>query len=77
MRRISFKRPPNPLDRAEHPKRTSGDDDENPALLSARHDLEKVSENLKDGRGVFSGTRMPDMSDSAWLATKTKTETEK
>ena len=37
--------------------------------------MEKVSENLKDGKGVFSGTRMPDMSDSAWLATNTKTDT--
>ena len=77
-RRITFKRPPNPDDRAEPPKRTRGDDDEDSALLSAYHrDLEKVSENLKDGKGVFSGTRMPGMSDSAWLATKTKTETQK
>ena len=44
MRRILFKRPPNPLDRVEPPKRTRGDDDE-------------VSENLKDGKSVFSGTR--------------------
>ena len=29
---------------------------------------EKVSENLKDGKSVFSGTGMPDMPDSAWLA---------
>ena len=43
----------------------------NSSLLSAsHHDLEKVSENLKDGKGVF-------MSDSAWLAIKTKTETQK
>ena len=41
------------------------------------HDLEKVSEILKDGESVFSGTGMPDMSDSAWLAIKNKTETEK
>ena len=76
-RRITFNRPPNPLDRAEPPKRTRGDDDKDSALLSAyHHDLEKVSENLKDGKGVFSGTGMPDMSDSAWLAIKTKTETE-
>ena len=54
------------------------DDDEGSALLSACHRvLGKVSENLKDGKGVFSGTGMPDMSDSAWLATKTKTETQK
>ena len=36
-----------------------------------------VSENLKDGKSVFSGTGMPDMSDSAWLAIKTKNETQK
>ena len=36
-----------------------------------------MSEKLKDGKGVFSGTGMPDMSDSAWLAIKTKTETQK
>ena len=76
--RITIKPPLNPLDRSEPPKRTRGDDDENSALLSAyHHDLEKVSENLKDGKRVFSGTGMPDMSDSAWLAIKTKTETEK
>ena len=45
-RRITFKRPPNPLNRAETPKRTRGYDDEGSALLSAKnHDLEKVSEN--------------------------------
>ena len=77
-RRITFKRPPNPLNRAHPPKRTRGDDDENSALLSAyHHDLEKVSEKLKDGESVFSGTGMPDMSNSAWLAVKTKTETQK
>ena len=32
-RRLLFKRPPNPLDRAEPPKRTRGDDDEGSALL--------------------------------------------
>ena len=32
-RRITFKRPPNPLDRAEPPNRTRGDDDENSALV--------------------------------------------
>ena len=75
-RRITFKRPPNPVDRAEPPKRTRGDDDEDSALLSAyHHDLEKISENIKDGRGVFSRTGMPDVSDSAWLAIKTKTKT--
>ena len=42
-----------------------------------RRDLEKVFEKLKDGKGVFSGTGMPDMSDSACLAIKTKTETQK
>ena len=42
-RRITFKRPPNPLDRAEPLKRTRGDDDDgNSALLSAYpHDLKK------------------------------------
>ena len=77
-RRISFKHPPNPLDLVEPPKRTRGDDDDHSALLSAyHHDLEKVSEHLKDGKGVFSRTGMSDMSDSAWLAIKTKTETQK
>ena len=77
-RRITFKRPPNPLDRVEPPKRTRGDDDDHSAFLSAyHHDLEKVSENLKDGKSVFSGTGIPDMSDSAWLATKIKVETPK
>ena len=53
-------------------------DDEDSTLLSAYHnDLEKVSEKLKHGKGVFSGTGMPDMSDSAWLVIKTKTETQK
>ena len=32
MRRIMFKRPPNPLDRVEPPKRTRGDDDDHSAL---------------------------------------------
>ena len=76
-RRITFKRPPNPLDRAKPPKRTRGDDDDDhSALLSAcQHDLERVSENLKDGKSVFSGIGMPDMSD--WLAIKIKAETSK
>ena len=48
MRRILFKRPPNPLDRVELPKRTRGDDDDHSALDSAyHHDLEKVSENFE------------------------------
>ena len=51
MRCISFKR------RVEPPKRTRSDDDDHSALFSAcHHDLEKVSENLKDGKRVFSGT---------------------
>ena len=78
MRRILFKRPPNPLDRVEPPKRTRGDDDDHSATLSAyHHDLEKVSENLKDGKSVFSGTGMPDMLDSAWFAIKMPAETSK
>ena len=77
-RRITFKRLPNPVDRAEPPKRTRGDDDEVSAHLSAcQHDLEKISENMKDSRGVVSGTGMPDMSDSARLAIETKTKTQK
>ena len=71
MRRILFKRLPPPLDRVELPKRTRGDDDDHSALLSAyHHGLEKVSEILKGGKSVFSGTGMPDMLDSAWLAIK-------
>ena len=77
MRRILFKRPPNPLDRVEPPKRTRGDDVDHTALLSAcHHDLEKVSK-LKDGKSVFSGTGMPDMLDSAWLAVKIQAGTPK
>ena len=67
-RRITFKRPPNPLDHVESPQRTRGDDDDHSALLSAYH---------HDGNGLFSGTRMPDMSDSEWLAIKIKAETPK
>ena len=58
MRRILFKRPPNPLERLEPPKRTRGDDDDHSALLSAyHHDLEKVSENLKDGKECLQWNR--------------------
>ena len=50
-RRITFERPPNPLNRVEPPKRTRGDDDDHSALLSAYHHyLEQVSENLKAGK---------------------------
>ena len=70
-RRILFKRPPNPLDRVEPPKRTRCDEDHHSAFLSAyHHDLEKVSEILKNEKSVFSGTKIPDMLDSAWLAIK-------
>ena len=73
MRRISFKRPPNPLDRVELPKRTRGDDDDHSALHSAyHHDLENVSEILKDGKSVFSGTGMPDMSAVLGLRSKSR-----
>ena len=66
------------MDCAELPKRTRGDDDEDSALLSPyHHDLAKVSENLKDGKSVFIGTGMPDMSDSSWLVIITKTKTQK
>ena len=34
-----------------------------------------MSENLKDGKSVFSGTGMPDMLDSAWLAIQVQTGT--
>ena len=78
MRRILFKRRPNPLERAEPPKRTRGDDDDHSAPLSAyHHDLEKVSGNLKIGKSVFSATGMPDMLDSAWLAIKIQAGTPK
>ena len=43
-------------------------------LFVFHRDLENVSEHLNDGRGVFSGTWMLDMSDRAWLARKTKTQ---
>ena len=69
-RRLPFKRPPNPLDSVEPPKRTRSDEDDHSAFSAYHHDLEKVSENLKDGQSVFSGIRMPDMLDSAWLSIK-------
>ena len=46
-RRILFKRPPNPLDRVEPPKRTRGDEDDHSAFPAYPHDLEKVSENFE------------------------------
>ena len=59
-RRITFKRPPNPLDLAE-------------SMIFVYHrDLWKVSYQLNDGKTVFSGTGMPDMSNSAWLAIRPK-----
>ena len=76
-RRLLFKRPPNPLDRVEPPKRTRGDEDDHSAFSAYHHDLEKVSEILKNGNGVFSGTGMPDMLDSAWLAIKIPAEMSK
>ena len=64
--------------RVEPPKRTRGDDDDHSAFLSAyHHDLEKVTEKLKDEKSVFSGTGMPDMLDSAWLAIKIAAGTSK
>ena len=55
MRSITFKRPPNAFGRAEPSKRTRADDDEDSALFSVYHrDLEKVSENLNDGKVVSS-----------------------
>ena len=57
---LTQKGTPNPLDRAEPPKRTRGDIADNSDLLSAyRRDLEKVSEILKDGKSVFSGPGRP------------------
>ena len=76
-RRILFRRPPNPLDRVEPPKRPRGDEDEHSAFSAYHHDLERVSDILKNGNGVFSGTGMPDMLDSAWLAIKIPAETTK
>ena len=69
-------RPPSSFDRAEHPEKRKGADDEyNSALLSVHHnDLENVSEHLTAGNGVFSGNGELDISDSAWLAIKTKTQ---
>ena len=47
-RRILFKRPRNPVDCVEPPKRTRDNDDDHSAPLSAHHhDLEKVSENYE------------------------------
>ena len=62
-RRITFKRPPNPLDRCEPPeKNTRSNGDYDSALLSVyQHQLGTMFGNLNDDMGVFSGTRMPDM----------------
>ena len=60
------------------PKRTTCDKDESSALLSAHHHgLEKLSETLKDGNKIYSRTGMLDMSDSAWLVIKLRTDTQK
>ena len=48
-RRLLFKRPPIPLDRVELPKRTRGDEDDHSTFSAYHHDLEKVSENVKNG----------------------------
>ena len=57
-RHVTFERPPNPLDRAEPPKRTRGDDDEDSALHSAdHHDLEKVSEKIDGWQSSIQWTR--------------------
>ena len=42
-RRMLFKRPPNPLDRVEPPKRTRGDEDDHSAFSAYHHDSEKMS----------------------------------
>ena len=55
MRRISFKRPPNALDRVEPPKRTRGDD------MIILHFFSPYHHDLEHGKSVFSGTGMPDM----------------
>ena len=34
----------------------------------------KASENVNDDNGVFCGTKVPHMLDSAWLAIQTKTQ---
>ena len=61
----------------EPPKRTRGDEDDQSAFSGYHRDLEKVSEILTNGIGVFSGTSMPDLLDSAWLAIQTAAETSK
>ena len=64
-RRITFKRHPNPWDLAETMRR-------NLHFSSDHRDLWKVSDQLNDGKTVFSGTGMPGMSDSTWLAIRPK-----
>ena len=62
----------------EPPKRTRSDDDDHSAPLSAfHHDLEKMSEIVKDGKSFFSGTGMPDLLDSGWFALKIQAGTPK
>ena len=47
-RRITFKCPPNPLDRAEPPERTRADNDDDSAVISAyNRDPGRVSEICK------------------------------
>ena len=58
-------------------KRTRGDEDDHSAFSAYHQDLEMVSENLKNGNDVFSGTGMPDMLDSGWFAIKIPAETSK
>ena len=77
-RRITFKCPPNPLDRAEPPERTRADSDDDSAVISAyNRDPGRVSEICNVEKGASSGTRMPDMSDSASLAIETNTKIRK
>ena len=37
------------------PKHSRGDNDHSALISAYHHDLEKVSENLKDGKSIFSG----------------------
>ena len=64
-RRITFKRPPNPWDLAETMMIILH-------LFFYHRDLWKLSDQLNDGKTVFSGTGMPDMSNSARLAIRPK-----
>ena len=77
-RRIAFKRPPNQWI-LQSPRNVPG-----VTMTRILHfplliimSLGRCQKNLKDRKSVFRGTRISDMSDTAWLAIKIKTVTQR